>query len=303
MINFTTIQSTKDNRIKNQYESSWSDFVEMLTNNHQLTEEKDSVFLINPYRFKTDNYDPVVDQDGNLIIDPNTKKPYIRRCADNVEYASMLFLDFDGNVNILQAKLKFKPYNYVAYTSFSHRTTRKHGKDCFRLILKLNKPIPMDQLRKKRKSILNWIGNADDSTLDLSRSFYIPSCHPDMEVLAQSWSNTGKDLVWEQFEDEPEITYIPSETVMDDTKKQSLLTQLQNHYVGYEPTWSMVARAMHQSGYTFDQFVEVTMGGMMREKTVSDCKTKWKAAQKNNKPLGIGYLVNVAKGLHDSKGN
>lgn len=302
MIHFTTIQSVKDNRIVNQYDMEWEDFVSMLTEPHTVTDDKGSVILINPYRFKTEDYQPVTDEDGNNIINPDTGMPYIRRCADNVTDSSMLFLDFDGNVSIVQAKIKFRAYNYIAYTSFSHRTKRKAGRDCFRLILKLTKPIPMAQLKKKRKDILKWIGNADDSTLDLSRSFYIPSCTDDMEVLSQSWCNEGMDLDWEQFKDELEIVITPNDTIMTDEARDRLLTKLKSHYVGYEPTWTKVAWAMYHEGYTFEQFVDVTMGGMMREKTTADCQTKWKAAMRNNKPLGAGFLMNVTKGLHDGKG-
>jgi hypothetical protein len=297
-VHFSTIHSSRDNAIQNWHTSDWYQLRDqLLTLKHVITETKE-VTLISPWKYKTklDNYTPRMTDDGEFwMIDGQA---VVGRLASNVIGTSMLFFDFDGDLSISHAKQLFSTYTHLGYTSYSHMSPKKDGKDCFRIVVPLAQFVTAEQLINRRQAIYATFPGIDTSCLSLSRSFYVPSCARERAHLAQLWDNDGE--LFDVMSYEPEAVIAPIHTAVIDrpVDHQKFVGALKNIHLGQEPEWFKVACAMYSNGFTFNDFCEVSIGHLMHEKDQKDCKDKWKSAERSaNRGVTptMGYLVNLLK--------
>jgi len=276
-IKISYFKSKYDNKIEQTENCSWDDFRTSMLSYHTPSVNKDFI-LFNGMKF--------VDR-GN--------DGFVRRCADNVAEITLLILDYDGEETIDGIKDKFKDFEHSGYTSFSHKSMAKLGKDCFRVIMPLKTSVTMEFYRSRKSAILKWAGEVDQSSTDISRGFYLPSCPPESKKNSQIWHNKGRLIDISDFE--AEIVEQPSFNVcknIEDSKKQMIKEALMNIHVGYEPTWMKVMWAMKNSDYNLEDFVEVTVfGNLMDSKTVEDCKKRWNGMR--DKSSNAGYLINLIR--------
>ncbi|BAE51986.1 hypothetical protein [Paramagnetospirillum magneticum] len=282
----TFFGNSKDNIASIGEGADWNAVCSLLTT-HTTTEAKDTL-MVCPARFVEGGGDPV------------------RRCAANVVEYSMLGLDIDGGFSISAFRSKFRPWRYVAYSTYSHRTAKKSGQDAFRAFFPLNTPAPAAVFRDMRPEIKTWAGIGDRSQLDLSRGFYLPTCPADRLVLAESWVNDGQVLEWSGWAtaaaariEREKAAPVADHQEITDTEREKLLTKLKGRYVGQEPLWWRIGIAMASNGFTLDDFRAVTLGGLMRQKSASDCDAKWRHClqqAQHGKQISLGFLINVANG-------
>jgi hypothetical protein len=300
-VHFSTINRIRCNAIVNWVETDWLTLVEVLkSEGHTVSEDKD-VMCISPWLYKTLEQGATkrMTDDGQLwTIDD---EPVVARLADNVIGTDLLMFDFDATISVEMAKSTFADYPHFGYTSYSHMSMKKDHKDCFRVMVPLAKFVTAEDLVKRRNTIYKQFQGVDISCLSLARSFYVPSCPPDKKVVAHMWDNHGTNI-FDVYDYEPEQEYVAPAfkpaAVNRPVDKQRIIEGLKTIYVGHEPTWFNVAVAMASNQFTVEDFKEVTIGGLMKEKTVRDCEVKWRAAERRvekGKGMTVGYLVNLCK--------
>ncbi|MEG3619602.1 hypothetical protein V5T82_14135 [Magnetovibrio sp. PR-2] len=148
---------------------------------HEIATAKDKVPMFNFCIFKTDG------MDKDIVYTKDGK--HVKRVAANVKSITALVLDYDGEMSIEQAKLRFEDYDYWLYTSWGHKTESKGGKDAFRVVLPFWHAIPVDVFVDHKVEILEWLGSTydpktrkftshavDQTTLNIARAFFTPSC-------------------------------------------------------------------------------------------------------------------------------
>lgn len=99
---------------------------------------------------------------------------------------SALVLDIDGSISIDEFCTRYDGLiNGVLYTTHSHRSERKQGKDCFRVIVELTEDIPWDLMLKpsyENESILpalfECFPDVDASCFEPQRGHFFFSCKP-----------------------------------------------------------------------------------------------------------------------------
>ncbi len=200
----TTFDSRGDNRVTTAEDVTWEVFIDCLSS-HDLVADKKRTAMFVPAAFRDDtgDYDPVVDEDtGVPVINPATGKPFVRRSAANVLRYSMVVADIDGGWTIPAAIEHFAEFTYFAYTSYNHLVVDEEHpvpEERFRIVLPLAEDCPVTEWYARRKAMLAWLGQVDRSTLAVSRPFYIPACHPDLQGEALVWTNKGRLLDWRVF--------------------------------------------------------------------------------------------------------
>ena len=206
--------------------------------------------------------------------------------------------DFDGTITTAEAKHLFAPYTYLGYTSYSHRSESKNGADCFRVVVPLAQFVSAKDLADRRNAIYAEFQGVDKSCMSLARSFYIPSTKPERKTVAYMWRNEGK--LFDVLDYAPNV-YVPpiySPVVHQSVDQEVVVEALKNVFLGNEPEWFMVAVAMHSNDFSFEQFVDVTVGHLMNSKDRRDCERKWKSADvaiRRGQSISVGYLVNLCK--------
>lgn len=294
-VKFSIVNAANDNCIRGQTECTWDKFCYMLENCLIKIEDSEEGKKTNQMVIPCSFNEHIRTFDYNNKKD--TKK-YIKRVSENLDKMYMLPLDIDDNVTIEEAKERYKKFEYVAYTSSNHALK---GKDKFRIFILLETPISGNNLLKRRTAIKKHFGictdksitQADDSTLSLTRGFFLPAIkRDDQEFLV--WRNHGKLLDWTVFDIEKPVEIKPRQELTVDREK--ILDQLHNIYVGQEPIWYKIGVAMAECGYDEADFHYVTIGGLMREKDANQCEKKWKKIQtditKGKTMGGIGFIIN-----------
>lgn len=278
------VANSLSNRIT-QVSAEWGAITDTLSK-HDVRESKDGLLW-----------------SGSLYADCRGEG-FIRRCADNVVSVSILILDYDGTLSIRQVREQLRNYRHAGYTSYSHRSAGKKGRDCFRTYLPLAAPVTPQQLRERSIALKLYFRGADPSSLSISRHFYTPSCNTNLSVLAESWTNDRERLLSiEEFAINPPYQASPSDTHSDlsDSEKAELLSKLASRRVCYEPVWYGVAVALASNGFTEGDFIQLTLSGFMSSKSSQQASAKWRAATRavqGGHTRSIGYLVNVANGKH-----
>lgn len=279
-INVTSFENQYDNFAENRIVTTWDHLCEFFRE-HEVVKNKTDVPMFVYGKFEGTEYD--VDDVGNI---------YLRRCAENFKGLEILCLDYDRNFKIIDAVKKFQDYTFLLYTTFSHRTEAKNGHHAFRVLIPFTKPMPVEDMRSRKQSVFDWAGDVDMSTLDCSRGFYIPSCSEENKRKAKVIVNEGKLLDWEQF-DKKEIIYEFTPCEHTPEERREIIDQLKQIYVGEEPIWWRVCCAMKAGGFTFEEFCEVTIGGLMKEKDIQDCERKWNRTSMPQ--FNMGYLINLIR--------
>lgn len=109
-----------------------------------------------------------------------------RNDKDKFSGVSALVLDIDGSMTVDEfCQLYDGTINAVLYTTHSHRSERKGGKDCFRVIVEITEDIPWDLLLKPsydNESILPALFDlfpmVDASCFEPQRGHFFFSCKP-----------------------------------------------------------------------------------------------------------------------------
>ncbi len=208
----TFVESVYDNTVTQTVEYTWKEFLQCI-NKHTTILNKTDAMMVLPCSFLDtgDSYEYAYHKKPNnkKINYRNDGEPHIRRCAKNVKMVYMLFLDFDGEMVLSEAKELFKEYQYLGYTSSGHKTKRKNYKDAFRIILPFKHPISNTQYTLRGKSIVKWLGaDLDQSSVDVARGFFIPSYEQkDAKNEHEIWSNEGRLLNPLQFDEEESVEY------------------------------------------------------------------------------------------------
>jgi hypothetical protein len=110
------------------------------------------------------------------------------RSNRNVEKVTLALVDYDDGTTIQQAQARFKPFEYLLYTSFSH--TLAHNR--FRLVFPLERAIAAEDWECAWQHLAKLAPGLDGSCNDLARIYYLPTHRPDAEHL--SLRNRGKLL-------------------------------------------------------------------------------------------------------------
>jgi len=304
-IHITVFDNTFDNTADNSLSTNWREFKEFMSTKQNLETKEDAVSF-NCWRFNEVDYKPALHGDDTVKLDENGNT-MIGRYAENCIETTAVVLDFDGALSIDNAKKRFRKFEHFGYTTFKHKAKSIGFKERFRIILPFAVPVPTDHFRLLTKSILKWSGVDDLSTLYTARIYYGHGSPASRQFDAETWSNSGKLLNSDMFDKEVIVDHgfenmkkrlereAKGDTSQDSTREW-LMKMLPTRFLGFEPTWASVANAMYNEGFTLSEFTEVTVGGMMSEKTAKDCEKKWNTVRRSSKKLGLGLLVNIASG-------
>ena len=242
---FTVIKSIFDNEIllNNRFEMTWERFCKILSK-PAIVAKKDSVHLISPVEYLSD--------EEALDFTDNGK---VRRCSDNVKAFYTIPADIDGQMTLETAIERFKDYEYVLYSTFSHKSEKKGFKDCFRIFFKIKEPISNADFLCRRTALQDFIGEHDKTTLATSRGFYIYSC-PENDAHPVFLHNQGIALDVLSLPVTVEIPYVPTfdrEPPSPEFKQKVFEKLLEIRELDYEDWWKL-ASALHTSGYSFSEF-------------------------------------------------
>lgn len=169
--------------------------------------------------------DHVKINDGYKVYEENGRT-FPSRSACNIVHVDAIILDFDDGTKIDDIKMQLKSagLTHVGYTSYSHRkdaTADYVGTDKFRVILPLLTSCPRAEWDLRKKSILKFFPTVDHSTINTSRSFYLPSCPSSRAHLAQSWYELGDMFDWNWLEKE-EVRELPKPVAANLRSKQGV---------------------------------------------------------------------------------
>jgi hypothetical protein len=222
IIHFTMLASELDNRVTDQHQLSWDDLTVML-GEHDISDRKE-VRMICPAQFRTDDDliapEPaplkvyrkdasgayVKDTHGDKIVEridypinPDTGRPYIRRCRENAIGLHFLACDFDNGITLDEAIARFSDLGleFCFYTSFNH--LKSDGIEKFRLFFPFTSMAPTDEFIARRDAICAWLGSADRVSVAVSQGYYIPTCPVERVHLARAGRVEGRWLDWQQF--------------------------------------------------------------------------------------------------------
>lgn len=198
----------------------WEEVVELFLGGHTKLSDKLSLPAFNATRFKTLDQVIAEDRKGDFL-DTRELQRYVRRTKANALQVEMLIIDYDGGLTLEEARERFKSYEYVGYTSFSHLADGKSHK--FRLIFPFTKPIPAytntnidgqvtDQgvFYDLTDSISRFARGCDPASYNGVQLFFSPSAPPDRFHLAESWRNEGDILDWSLWATNKESEYSSS---------------------------------------------------------------------------------------------
>lgn len=282
-MHFTVVNSVFDNKVikKNQFNCSWEKFVKMLSV-PTIVPHKDDVKLISPVEYYSENEASDFTEDG-----------FVRRCSDNIKLYHAIPVDIDAQMTIETAKERFKKYEYVLYSTFSHKTAKKDFKDCFRIFFKIVEPVSNADFMCRREALQKFIGEHDKSTLACSRSFFLPSCSQENSNHAYFHHNLGNDLDVISFEPTIEIPYVPDTNYEPPTPefKEKVLEQLCRLRVIDYDVWWKIGSAMQEAGYRLDEFEQVSRMIRSHRLDTMKCKSQWNCSKRKHIPFG--YLVNL----------
>lgn len=199
----------RDNRVltRNSYAPTWGDLADLLST-HTVTPVKEDAPMICGALFKTTatDYEPAPVRIRDPItgevsrtdfpVDPTTNQPYVRRCGANVISYSWLAADFDGSTTLEAAVERFDGFAYILYTSHSHQAA---GTDRFRVFFPFSIDCPAAEFEVRKRSFLTFLGSDDESSVSMSRGFFMPTCPAERADLAVAFSVEGLYLDWSAF--------------------------------------------------------------------------------------------------------
>lgn len=203
-VRINTIENKWDNAVV-PLETTWDTFRAVILQGHEVALDKESAKLFNACEYRSAE---TIGADANLrVFSMETAQWCARRLADNVLTVTMLILDYDGGLSLEAAKERFRDFEYVAYTSFSHHA--EPGQDRFRVVFPLISPIPASGLYSAFDSLIHgsawhelqealqeFAGPCDPVSFRCNQFYYLPLVNEARKPVAQVWSNAGKLLDW-----------------------------------------------------------------------------------------------------------
>jgi len=263
---------------------------------HRSTNDKTQTLAFNTWMFKDTDYRPATKKDGNERIVKYKNGETIRgRYADNCVECYAILLDFDSGFSIADAKKRFKNYEYLGYTSFNHRTQKYNYIDRFRMVFPLAKPIPLEDYKKIKKSLVNWVDGTDRTAFDLAHIHAGHSSTQEQSIFAECWANSGQLLKFEDFEIEVIEHAGGTEAPTFDTgdlEREHLLNELANIYnVDYD-VWRNIGWAMNNNGFSFCDFKTLTHN-LRGHRENNATESVW--CDGSGKDMNMGVLINIIK--------
>jgi hypothetical protein len=282
---FTLINNTFDNELSPDKfgANTWQEFISAL-NFHRIVAAKTDVPLIAPILYKTAS-------ETDDLINGNT-----RRCANNVVSWHMLPVDIDSNFTISEAIDRFRDYEYILFTTFSHQMDKDSERACdrFRMFFLLAAPVQNQDVITRKMAINRFITGLDQCSLSQSQSFYIPSCPIHMADKAVFKHNQGKKLDLLSFPVDPVMEYANpsnSENEFDAEFKEKIIEKLCSiGNVSNDVYWK-IGSAMAASGFTFHDFN--TVSNFLRSHRKENVQAQWRDSL--TLPISGGYLINICR--------
>lgn len=204
-----TFRSVRDGVRQRDDGLDWNEFAAfMCEQGHRVSPTKDGVGLFNATRFKT--LDEVLREDRGGYLEEPDGTQIVRRQQRNAHAVELLILDYDGTMTLGEAKERFKQYEYLGYTSYSH--LKKPGVDKFRLIFPLIQPIPAFKKFDEYEMLLEhgafydlsealiaFAPGCDPVVTKTVQTYYLPSAPAERIAEAEIWRNHGAVLDWTKW--------------------------------------------------------------------------------------------------------
>ncbi|MHB1231572.1 MAG: hypothetical protein ACYCZQ_03175 [Burkholderiales bacterium] len=87
--------------------------------------------------------------------------------------------------------------------------------------------------------------------------------------------------------------------IMTTSEREDMVGRLRNHFIGDELVWAKIADAMMIEGFSEQDFVYASCGGMMHDKSVDECRKMWRDTEYRMRPCNDSvYLWNVINGVY-----
>jgi hypothetical protein len=151
------------------------------------------------------------------------------RRSDRVRSVSVLVLDVESKSGVcppaletVQRSLEFFGYDAHVHTSYNHAPDRPR----FRVVVRLEDPMPPDMLKQSLAALADKIGLADcwdRQCSDPARLFYLPRCPEGREHLFQAFTVEGRPLtlanLQQMIEQTDNTNVLPFPTLPADDKK------------------------------------------------------------------------------------
>lgn len=171
----------------NQFHTSWDDLVRFLTA-HVARPDKDGPAMI-PVRLK----DP-----DHWVRSPGQKgRPGSFRNDQNVAAVTLAVIDLDRPGALAQAEAKFKGYEYLVYSTYSHTRSAPYK---YRMALRLAEEIPAKEWPSAWAALVSGV-NADPACKNTSRLYYLPAYNPSNRIAPVARHNKGKPLTRQKISD------------------------------------------------------------------------------------------------------
>jgi len=223
----SSFASCKDNSV-NQVKIIWPDLIKMLKT-HETREDKDGPAFTFAEYHKNDEVEPTVLIAGE---DFEISDLHQQRGKDNICSYSGVVMDFDSGITIQAIKERFDGFEYVGYTSFSHR----HNHHKFRLVFPLLHSVLVEDWELYKEALLEFAGSGiDTSSFDTARIFFLPASPEMFKSSRHSWYNVGEVLDISVFEKTQPKPVQPSRelSVLELEAKQLGLMDLEQRQVMY----------------------------------------------------------------------
>lgn len=119
------------------------------------------------------------------------------RRQNNVRALHILVLDFDDGMSVDDAKLHFKAYRHIGYTSYNHQYDKQGDGttvDKFRILLPLKEPCSLQDWLEIRHNVETFAPGVDMACVRLHQPFAVPLCRSGLPY--DLWSSEGEELDW-----------------------------------------------------------------------------------------------------------
>lgn len=207
-VHISWFDSLRDNLVK-PIDVEWNDLVDLLCGGHVELPEKALASMFNGARYVTP--DELTRGMGYALSEVDGRAYTLRR-QRSIKQVELLILDYDGTLSIADAKERFKRFEYVGYTSFSH--LESPGIEKFRIVFPLAKPIPVQVASKGMGHcygdllgvIQEFAGLCDPVISNPNQTYYFPSAHPTRVEVAEAWHNRGEILDWRAWEPKASVS-------------------------------------------------------------------------------------------------
>jgi len=290
----TIINGYRDNKIysDNTTSSDYTSLLKQFFSKHDIRDDKDGRAFIGA-SFKSHTDDSVV-----LGTDINDIQ-FVKRNSNNINLYYFLTLDYDDGMTFDEAIEKFGDKYFSAYTTHSHDENKIQK---FRIVFPLANPVKPEDIEHRKDDILGWAESVDNSTLDISRLFYLPSCPKENKDQARIHSNEGELLDVMSFKlndvkpDKPTKGESKNNTEhkpFGNATKESIKAGLkQIGKVGHDPYYK-IAAAMFNGGMTMQDFFEVSED-LKPNYNQEYWQERWKYSC-NLHDVSPGFLINLLK--------